>query len=70
MIEWLKDWANQIIVAIVIAIIFELIIPNGKNKKYTAKKVSNRRCCFCKSNFSLAQIHSSRMFRNRHKTQQ
>ena len=34
MIEWLKDWANQIIVAIVIAIIFELIIPNGKNKKY------------------------------------
>ena len=34
MIEWLKNWANQIIVAIVIAIIFELIIPNGKNKKY------------------------------------
>ena len=34
MIEWLKDWANQIIVAIVIAIIFELIIPKGKNKKY------------------------------------
>lgn len=34
MIEWLKTWVNQIIVAIIIAVIFELIIPNGKNKKY------------------------------------
>lgn len=34
MIEWLKSWANQIIVAVIIAVIFELIIPNGKNKKY------------------------------------
>lgn len=34
MIEWLKLWANQIIVAVIIAVIFELIIPNGKNKKY------------------------------------
>ena len=34
MIEWLKTWASQIIVAIIIAVIFELIIPNGKNKKY------------------------------------
>lgn len=34
MLEWLKLWANQLIVAIIIAVIFELIIPNGKNKKY------------------------------------
>ena len=34
MIEWLKTWTNQIIVAVVIAVIFNLIIPNGKNKKY------------------------------------
>lgn len=34
MLEWLKLWANQVIVAVIIAVIFELIIPNGKNKKY------------------------------------
>ena len=34
MIEWLKDWTNSIIVAVIIAVIFELIIPNGNNKKY------------------------------------
>ncbi len=34
MIEWLKVWVNQIIVAVIIAVIFELILPNGKNKKY------------------------------------
>ena len=34
MIEWLKDWTNSIIVAVIIAVIFELIIPSGNNKKY------------------------------------
>ena len=34
MIEWLKDWTNSIIVAVIIAVIFELIIPGGNNKKY------------------------------------
>lgn len=34
MIEWLKIWVNQIIVAVIIAVIFELILPNNKNKKY------------------------------------
>ena len=34
MVDWLKSWANSIIVAIIIAVIFELIIPNGNNKKY------------------------------------
>lgn len=34
MIEWLKTLANQIIIAVIIAVIFDLILPNGKNKKY------------------------------------
>ena len=34
MVEWLKNWTNSIIVAIIIAVIFELIVPNGNNKKY------------------------------------
>ena len=34
MLGWLKSWVNQVIVAIIIAVIFELILPNGKNKKY------------------------------------
>ena len=34
MIEWLKNWTNSIIVSIIIAVIFELIIPNGNHKKY------------------------------------
>lgn len=34
MIEWLKNWTNGMIVAVIIAVIFELIIPNGNNKKY------------------------------------
>ncbi len=34
MITFLKNWANQIIVALIIATIFEMILPNGNNKKY------------------------------------
>ena len=34
MIEWLKNWTNSIIVAIIISVILGLIIPNGNNKKY------------------------------------
>ena len=34
MIEWLKTWANQIIVATIMAIILEMILPEGNNKKY------------------------------------
>lgn len=34
MISWLKVWVNQIIVAVIISVIFELIIPNCKSKKY------------------------------------
>ncbi len=40
MIEWLKDWTNSIIVSVIIAIIFELIIPNGNNKKYIKMVIS------------------------------
>ena len=34
MIEFIKTWANQIIVAVIIATIFEMLLPNGNNKKY------------------------------------
>ena len=34
MITFIKMWANQIIVAVIIATIFEMILPNGNNKKY------------------------------------
>lgn len=34
MIEWVSNWAEQIIVAVVIAGIIEMILPSGNNKKY------------------------------------
>jgi len=34
MIVFLKTWANQIIVAVIIATIIEMILPRGNNKKY------------------------------------
>ena len=34
MIDFIRTWANQIIVAVIIATIFEMILPNGNNKKY------------------------------------
>lgn len=34
MISFIKEWVNQIIVAVIIATIFEMILPNGNNKKY------------------------------------
>lgn len=34
MIAWLSKWAQGIIVAVIIATLIELILPNGSNKKY------------------------------------
>ena len=34
MIQFLRTWANQIIVVIIIATILEMLLPNGNNKKY------------------------------------
>ena len=34
MINFLSSWAEQVILAVVIATILELILPNSKNKKY------------------------------------
>lgn len=34
MIKFLSSWAEQIILAVMIATIIELILPNSKNKKY------------------------------------
>lgn len=35
MIEWISSWAEQIVVAVIIASIIEMLLPNGNNKKYT-----------------------------------
>lgn len=34
MINWIKDWAQGIIVAVIIATILEMLLPDNKNKKY------------------------------------
>lgn len=34
MIDFLREWIEQIAVAVIIASIFEMILPNGKTKKY------------------------------------
>ena len=34
MIEWLNEWAQGIIVAVIIATIIELILPKGNSRKY------------------------------------
>lgn len=34
MIEFIKTWVNQIIVAVIISTIIEMLLPNGNNKKY------------------------------------
>lgn len=34
MISWMNSWAQGIIVAVIIATIIELILPNGSSKKY------------------------------------
>ena len=34
MINYLSSWAEQIVLAVIIATIIELILPNSKNKKY------------------------------------
>lgn len=34
MIEFISSWAEQIVLAVIIATIIELILPNNKNKKY------------------------------------
>lgn len=34
MISWISTWAEQLIVAVVIGTIIEMILPSGNNKKY------------------------------------
>ena len=34
MINFLSSWAEQIVLAVIIATLFELILPKNKNKKY------------------------------------
>ena len=34
MLIWIKNWISEIIVAVIISIIIEMLVPEGKNKKY------------------------------------
>ena len=34
MIAWIKDWTSEIIVAVIISILIEMLLPQGTNKKY------------------------------------
>lgn len=34
MVEWISDWAESIIVAVIIATIIEMLLPEGNSKKY------------------------------------
>ena len=34
MINFISSWAEQVVLAVIIATIIELILPNSKNKKY------------------------------------
>lgn len=34
MIEWIKNWTEGIIIAVMLSIIIEMLVPEGKNKKY------------------------------------
>lgn len=34
MIEWIKTWTSEIIIAVIISIIIEMLVPDGNNKKY------------------------------------
>ena len=34
MIDWISNWAETIIIAVIIATIIEMILPEGSSKKY------------------------------------
>ena len=34
MIQWISSWASGIVVAVVLATLIEMLLPNGNNKKY------------------------------------
>ena len=34
MLEFINSWAKGIIVAVIIAVVIEMLLPNGNNKKY------------------------------------
>ena len=34
MVNWLNTWAQRIIIVVIICTIIEMILPEGKNKKY------------------------------------
>ena len=34
MIQWISSWTSGIVVAVVLATLIEMLLPNGNNKKY------------------------------------
>ena len=38
MIEFISSWAEQIVLAVIVATIIELILPKNKNKKYIHRR--------------------------------
>lgn len=34
MVSWIKDWSQGVIVAVILATILEMLLPDNKNKKY------------------------------------
>ena len=34
MLEWFRSWATGIVIAVIIATIIEMILPNSTSKKY------------------------------------
>lgn len=53
--EWIRSWAGQIIVAVIIATLLEMILPEGKNKKYI-KMVIGVYVVFCVISPIIAKI--------------
>ncbi|MBD9105384.1 hypothetical protein EGW03_02815 [bacterium] len=37
MLEWFRSWATGIVIAVIIATIIEMILPNSTSKKYIKK---------------------------------
>lgn len=70
MIENLSIWAEQIIVAVIIATLIEMILPSGNNKKYIKAVIGVYLLftiispIFGKNNFNFNEIDYEKYFKN------
>ena len=46
MISWFNSWAQGIILAVIIVTILEMIVPEGKNKKYIKYQNKNGKIAY------------------------